>query len=238
MKAINDIAFCITTVEREHCTQNLIKSIRSYYPEAKIYVADQSNGNYDAKVFKMDYDCGLSYSRNFLWRNTDEPYKLLLDDDFIFTGHTKIERFRTLIEYADIVCGSVRERGSIRNYEYDLRIEGDTLYYDPPKAPKQVIEGLTCQQVQLAMNFGLFKANTDNWDDNLKICEHTDYYLRFKGKLLYTPDVIVDHIRDRPAAYGRLRRRNSFYVQFMQKHGLTKIVNGNKVTQIKDGKLI
>lgn len=237
MSKINDIAFCITTFERPKQCHVLISSIRKFYPDAKIYVADQSKGSYDAVRFEMEHDCGLSYSRNFLWRNTDEPYKLLLDDDFIFTHETKIEKFRTLINHCDIVCGSVRE-GKIRNYEHDLRIEGTTLYYDTPSRPKKVINGINCQEVDLALNFGLFKANTDNWDDELKICEHTDYYLRFKGTLLFTPDVVIDHLRARPAKYKEYRRRKEFYVKYMQKNGITKIVNGNSVIQLINGKIV
>ena len=236
---MQEIAFCITTFERPQYCKGLIKSIRKFYPDAKIYVADQSEeeGTYDAEVIRLPYDCGLSYARNYLWRNTKEPFKLLLDDDFVFTQDTKIETFRTLIDHCDIVCGGVIE-GRLRNYEHDLRIEGDKLYYDKPKREWQQIEGVKCRQVDMALNFGLFRRNTDNWDDNLKICEHTDYYLRFKGKLLYTPEVLVNHLKARPKGYRRLRRRNQFYAHFMEKHGLTEIHNGRKVNRLVEGKVV
>ena len=239
MSKINDIAFCITTFERpKHC-RNLISSIRKFYPDAKVYVADQSGeiGKYDGEVTRLPYDCGLSYARNYLWRNTPEPFKLLLDDDFLFTKDTKIETFRTLIDHCDIVCGGVIE-GTLRNYEHDLRREGDRLYYDPPNREWQEIEGIKCIQVDMALNFGLFKRNTDNWDDALKICEHTDYYLRFKGKLLYTPEVLVDHLKARPKVYRRLRRRKQFYVDFMKKHNLKSIHNGRSVVRLEGDRIV
>lgn len=235
-----EIAFCITTFERPRCCKNLVVSIREYYPKANIYVADQGKytTDYEAEKIRLPYDCGLSYARNYLWKHTKEPYKLLLDDDFIFTDETKIEKFHTLIDHCDIVCGSVREKGKIRNYEHDLRKVGSRLYYDTPKRKMKSIEGIKCQRVDLALNFGLFRQDTDTWDEALKICEHTDYYLRFKGKLLFTPEVVVDHLRARPPKYRKLRRRPNFYADFMIKHGLKEIDNGVRITKLVDGKVV
>ena len=237
---MREIAFCITTFERPQCCKNLVESIRRFYPDVNIYVADQGKytTDYEAEKIRLPYDCGLSYARNYLWRNTSEPFKLLLDDDFIFTKQTDISKFRTLIDHCDVVCGGVIERGKMRHYEHDLRRVGSRLYYDQPKREWMEIEGIKCRQVDLALNFGLFRANTDTWDDALKICEHTDYYLRFEGKLLYTPEVVVNHLRLRPPKYKRLRRRPEFYADFMRKHGLTEIDNGIKTTRLVNGKVI
>lgn len=81
------MTFIIHTFKRPDCLSRLLESIKEYYPNTPVIVYDDS-----------EFDRGLSWGRNHLVSQVKTKYFLLLDDDFVFTNETKIER---LVEKAE-----------------------------------------------------------------------------------------------------------------------------------------
>jgi hypothetical protein len=75
MRNTSQLALAFATIERPHAVQRLIRSVRRYYPDLPVYVADQSQriepmtafyGEMCVNVLRMPYDAGVCASINRL----------------------------------------------------------------------------------------------------------------------------------------------------------------------------
>lgn len=260
---LGKVDFLIKTFMRYDSLEKLLFSIAKYYPNANIYIADDGNKFnkkyyldlykrlFDAglqnkpSVFNLGFDIGLAAARNHLIENSYNEYKLILDDDFIFTAETKIEKFiEVLDENKDIgvVGGALRQDGNIRNYEGWLEIEDKTLVYKPLD-----YENLKkINYCDIVFNFALFRNdmfNSVKWDPAFKIsAEHTDFYLRAKKtkwKVAYLPEVVVEHKQNLTNPdYKKMRARSQFYRHLFEKYNINKIISFNGLVYTKDGPAI
>lgn len=223
----------IKAFERPHCLDMLIKSIRKYYPDMHIIVADDSKNpvvRFDVEFHRLPADSGISKGRNFLVRQVKTPYLLLLDDDFCFVKETKIEKLLDVLERSDldIIGGRYLEKKGVRNSQATFLLKNKVLYYNVASKGKK--HGVKLYDI--VNNFFLAKTETlrkYKWDDRLKSGgEHLDFFLNHKGKIKVAmhPEVFVFHTNDRSIeTYNRYRSRGKtiFNPLFMKKYGIKKI---------------
>jgi GT2 family glycosyltransferase len=259
------VDFWITTFMRPKSLEALLYSIAKHYPMANVYVADQ-NEKYDREFYKklrdnlfraglnkrpsiehLPYDCGLSFARNYLVATTPNKYKLILDDDMVFTEKTDIGKMVKLLEAhpgTGIVGGKVNQLGVDLHFEFNIEIKNKTIYQVPDRQPMREFLGVSFKRTGCVLNFALIKKEVfsyTKWDENLKISEHMDFFVRMKAnpyKIIYTPDVIIDHppaIREN--GYKEMRQRQEFTIMMMNKHGVDKIkyLNGQVTELMPDG---
>ncbi|KAJ0068421.1 hypothetical protein NL108_008372, partial [Boleophthalmus pectinirostris] len=151
--------------------QDLIDSIRKYYPTVTIVIADDSehpksiSGPY-IEHYIMPFGKGWFAGRNLAVSQVTTKYVLWVDDDFIFTANTKLERLVDVLERTtlDLVGGAVREAtGYTATYRQTISIEpgeeeGDCLHMR--RGYHHVIEGFpNCVVTDGVINF--FLARTD-----------------------------------------------------------------------------
>ncbi len=261
------VDFCITTFKRPEALKRLLFSVTEHYPMANIYVADQ-NETIDREFYKqlrsdlfdaglckrlivesLPYDCGVSYARNHLVLTTPNPYKLILDDDMEFSKETDIGKMIRLMEKhpaVGVVGGLVRQLGSEVHFEFTPEIKGDTILHLLEKPNWKATDGIRHRKTGCVLNFALFRKDVFQyiqWDPNLKVCEHTDFYLRMREvpyQILYTPDVVVEHPPiARSEGYKELRTRDEFQIRSFQKHGVKrmKYLNGQVIEVTPEGSL-
>jgi GT2 family glycosyltransferase len=227
---MDDLTICVTTFMRPDCLENCLESIKKYYPTTKLLVADDSEGSE-----QLPFDVGLAYKRNWLLDQVDTQFIIFIDDDFVFTDQTKLELFRKILlddDTIDLVGGKVRltPQNKFMKYEGKLeRYKRDLIYREGHK-------GLTkngYKIYELLLNF--FMARTDSlrkvrWDDDLKVAEHTDFFLRAKEKGLvccHTEEVIIDHYKDNNERkeYDSYRYRTRKFLElFKRKHNIQNII--------------
>lgn len=263
---IQKIDFLITHFMRRDCLERLLFSIAEYYPEAQITIGDQSKKfevpyyrdlwerlkkagiRRKPSALRLPYDCGLSYARNFLVQNTTREYKLILEDDFIFTSNTRLEKFLRLLDGRrdiGVVGGAVKQNGSELHFEHNFERKGDVLRHVAVK-DWQESGYMKYQEVDCVLNFFLARSGVFvdvMWDDEIKISgEHHDFFLRLKKsgwKCAYLPEVEIEHKAEYPGEYKGLRSRKEFMAKMMAKNGLSRITYLNGFTyELKDNKLI
>lgn len=234
--AADDVTFGITMFRRPESLRRLIASIWTLYPTAKIKVADNGDVPLHCRgvdYHKLEFDCGLSASRNWLADNIDTRYYMLLEEDFEFSGWTDLAKLKTAVDSGfQIAGGSLFQDGRLYRYDRDLHLEGDTLYGKNAQSQLQVVNGVTVKPCDMVFNF--FMARTEflrrqRWDDELKLTEHLEYFWRLKkeqpGVVCHVPDVWAYHHRDRPApGYTQMRQRAAFddwREKTGSKHGFT-----------------
>lgn len=264
---IKHVDFCITTFKRPKAVERLLYSIAEHYPQANVYVADQNerldrefykklrNDLYDIGMTKrvsvehLPYDCGLSYARNHLVKTTPNKYKLILDDDFVFTKETDIGKMVRILEAhprAGIVGGMVKQNGHEIHFEFVPEIIKDTIVHTSDGNNWKEFEKIRYKQTGCVLNFALMRRelfDITSWDNGQKVSEHVDFYLQMKKnsyKILYTPDVIVDHPpAERDPDYKEMRQRDEFLKRLFKKYNVTKIkyLNGQVTELLKTGEL-
>lgn len=265
------VDFCVTTFMRPKALERLLFSIAEFYPAANVYVADQNkqfdrafykklrSDLYDAGLVKrvsveyLGYDVGLSAARNHLVLTTPNRYKLILDDDMVFTEATDIGKMVRLLEahpHAGVVGGLVTQNGTEVHFEFNIEKKGDRLVQVPDGNPVRVFkvgeEEIRYRKTGCVLNFALFRKEVFEyiqWDPALKVTEHTDFYLRMQEvpyQILYAPDVVVDHPpTEREDGYKEMRQRPEFLAHMLRKHGVKSMryLNGQVHEVTPDGSI-
>ncbi|KAJ8344616.1 hypothetical protein SKAU_G00288090 [Synaphobranchus kaupii] len=216
----------------------LVNSIRTFYKDIKIIIADDSfdkqkvNGANIEQYF-MPPAQGWFAGRNLAVSQVTSKYFLWVDDDFVFTERTKIEKFVEIMESKpelDVVAGSV---GSNR-FSYKLNYEeGDEEggCLSRVKGTYQPVPGIpNCFFASIVINF--FLARTDavrkvGFDPLLKRVAHSEFFMDGLGKLLTVicPAINIGHKHDGGNAKYRTFRRppksdatNKLYLHFFKNH--------------------
>lgn len=249
----------ITTMERPDCLDRLLKSIPAeVYEQCNVYIADQSMVHYapviaptSVAVDLMPYDVGLSYARNYLLTQSMAPFVLLLEDDFEWTENTNLDKMLTLMEANNnvgVVGGEVRQHDHPINFEFFPIVKDGVLYHQPDGDVWSEYKGIRYKQTGCVLNFTLMRRRLFDdiqWDHDLKLREHQDFYLRLwqlrKWRVLYTTESVINDAKPskHTPQYQQLKDRDQFLVTMMRKHGLHKIYYQNGTTRLltDDGKI-
>ncbi|KAK2851381.1 hypothetical protein Q5P01_007657 [Channa striata] len=121
--------------------RDLIESIQQYYPTITIVIADDNEHPQPVtgphiEHYIMPFKKGWFAGRNLAVSQVTTKYVLWVDDDFIFTANTKLEKMVDILEKTtlDLVGGAVREvTGYTATYRHTLSVEeggeeGDCLH--------------------------------------------------------------------------------------------------------------
>jgi beta-1,4-N-acetylgalactosaminyltransferase 2 len=220
----------IKTFERPGCTRRLFKSIKKYYPEMKVIIADDSKKPKPIqrayKYLEMPFDTGLSAGRNEMIRNVDTEYFFLLDDDWIFDEDTKLEILVDILESTDVdLIASKLKRST--HYYGTLKRQGHKLFMKTIKKRKGE-RYCVCDYTHncILSRVSTFKEKKLHWDAELKLNEHLEFFIRNLGKMkvAYTDDVAIDHRPMRNNNYNPYRIRNFFKIG-MKKNGIKEFHN-------------
>ncbi|KAM3617346.1 uncharacterized protein V6R79_005169 [Siganus canaliculatus] len=190
--------------------QDLIDSIRKYYPTVTIVIADDNEhpqpvtGPY-IEHYIMPFGKGWFAGRNLAVSQVTTKYVLWADDDFIFTSDTKLEKMVDILERTtlDLVAGAVREvTGYTATFRHKISVEeggeeGNCLhirkgyYHSIDQFPDCVV----CDAV---INF--FLGRTDKmqqvgFNPRLARGGHLEFFIDALGSLHIgsCSDVIVNH---------------------------------------------
>ncbi|XP_044142514.1 beta-1,4 N-acetylgalactosaminyltransferase 1 isoform X2 [Bufo gargarizans] len=190
--------------------QDLIESIRKFYPTVTIIIADDSEKPQKVEGpfiehYIMPFGKGWFAGRNLAVSQVTTKYVLWVDDDFLFCPQTKIEKLVDVLEKTslDLVGGAVREiTGYYTTFRQTISVvpgdkEGDCL--KTIQGYHHVIEGFpNCVVADGVVNF--FLARTDKvlkvgFDPRLSRIAHLEFFVDGLGTLHVgsCDDVVVNH---------------------------------------------
>jgi hypothetical protein len=121
---LSDCTVCVTVLFRFQLLERFLASVRRYYPQIDVVVADNSFRPADwrsdeflrfreivcrhaARAVLLPFDSGVSATRNAAVAAAETPYMIVCEEDFVFTPRTKLERMLRPIRagLADFVGG-------------------------------------------------------------------------------------------------------------------------------------
>jgi len=237
----SQVTAIVKTFERPRSLDRLVRSIRRYYPHLRVIVGDDSLAAYprnDVEYVRLPVDVGVAAGRNALLELVETPYVLTLDDDLAFTAETRIEWLVESIErhQAAVVAGDliqckqrfawwVQRRREV--FHGVIRRDGYSLQLVPGHS-SSVGEAYQCD---LTPEFFLADAHVlrrvGGWYAPLKMDDHQELFLRFNAtrqRVLYRPDVSIEHWHDRPQVYAAFRARD-YTPLVASRHGLRRITD-------------
>lgn len=188
-RVCGNLTALIKTFERPHALKRLVASVKRFYPALPIVVVDDSRDPTSldgVETVVLPYDTGISEGRNQGLCHVHTKYVLLLDDDFVFFRHTRLEPALALMDEhpgIDIMGGEVIDLPLFRKQ----RVPEGGLFPTvavPALPPGSTIGGLAvCAKVP---NFFIAQAARlalVPWDPRLKRMEHADFFTRAFGVL-------------------------------------------------------
>lgn len=202
-----EVSLIIKTFERPRTLERLLRSILSSpAADCNVLISDDSRhpirsdlfSRENIQYFKLPYDSGLSYGRNYLVEHVDTPYTVLLDDDFFFIPATRLEIFLDIVKHKgfDLVAGKYDGPEFGPGYGI-IELADKNLSIKMGASPRDMLNGLPVYD--MANNFFLAKTETLRdipWDNRFKIYgEHTDFFYRYsaKYKVTFTDEVLIGH---------------------------------------------
>jgi (N-acetylneuraminyl)-galactosylglucosylceramide N-acetylgalactosaminyltransferase len=232
----------IKTICRPESLRRLLLSIRDFYPDLRILIADDSPEPYPEVAREIDptiqyhvlpTDAGAGESYNRLMEFVTTEHVLMLDDDFELSGETDLVLMEDLLYLSeiDLLGGRIfQPDGTEHNYEFNLSLNDDIMYCHTVK--RSPIEVMRCDTV---LNFWMARTEAVKvvgWDDRQKIMRHLDFFFRTnKGKLKvgFTPQVGINHFPAMNDEYLQYRhgaeRVQEHIVYFLEKWGLEAVLS-------------
>ncbi|XP_004633706.1 beta-1,4 N-acetylgalactosaminyltransferase 2 [Octodon degus] len=206
----NLVTIATKTFQRPHKLKVLLQSIRAFYPDLTVIVADDSNQPVKiedryVEHYIMPFGKGWFAGRNLAISQATTKYVLWVDDDFLFTPTSKIERLVEVLENTelDVVGGSVQ--GNVFQFKLFLeQSEGGNCIHRR-SGSFQPLDGFPgCVVTSGVANF--FLAHTERlqrvgFDPRLQRVAHQEFFIDGLGSLLVgsCPDVVMGHQSRSPA---------------------------------------
>ncbi|XP_048470574.1 beta-1,4 N-acetylgalactosaminyltransferase 2-like isoform X3 [Rhincodon typus] len=230
----NDISSLVTittkTFLRYHKLRILIDSIRRFYPNMMIIIADDSEvpekiEGPHIEQYIMPFAKGWFAGRNLAASQVTTKYLLWVDEDFLFTKDTKVEKLVEVLENTnlDVVGASVNGN----QFQFKLWYEkgndddGDCLFSKPGSF--HALDGFpNCHLTSVVVNFFLAKTSkilSVGFDPRLARVAHPEFFIDGLGRLLVGScnDVIVSHQTTMSPSNNTLKAIEEKYAKYRRR---------------------
>ncbi|XP_064778334.1 beta-1,4 N-acetylgalactosaminyltransferase 1-like isoform X2 [Oncorhynchus masou masou] len=207
--------------------QDLIDSIREFYPTVTIVIADDNEHPQPVmgphiEHYIMPFGKGWFAGRNLAVSQVTTKYVLWVDDDFLFTSNTRLENMVEILEKTtlDMVGGAVREAtGYTATFRHTISVEeggeeGDCIHIR--NGYHHVIEGFpNCVLADAVINF--FMGRTDKmqqvgFDPRLNRVAHLEFFIDGLGILHIAScdDIIINHASKIKLPWGKSHSEKAY----------------------------
>jgi glycosyltransferase involved in cell wall biosynthesis len=197
------VTVLIKTFERPCVLERLVESIKRLYPSLQIVVVDDSRvptTTPGVRTITMPYDSGVASGRNEGLKHVETPYVLVLDDDFVFFGGTRLAPALARMDQhpeIDIMGGQLIDLPLMRKRPVP-RGEIFKTTAGPLGPIGSSVGGL--EVVDKVSQFFLGRRERlelVRWDPRLKRVDHADFFTRALGVLttVFNPELKCLHAR-------------------------------------------
>ncbi|XP_036124952.1 beta-1,4 N-acetylgalactosaminyltransferase 2 [Molossus molossus] len=229
------VTIATKTFLRPHKLMTMLRSLREYYPDLTVIVADDGKeplkiNDSHVEYYIMPFGKGWFAGRNLAISQVTTKYVLWVDDDFLFNNKTKIEMLVDVLEKTelDVVGGSVL--GNVFQFRLLLEQSENGHCLHRRSGSFRPLDGFpNCVVTSGVVNF--FLAHTERlqrvgFDPRLQRVAHSEFFIDGLGSLLVgsCPDVSIGHQARSPEVdpqlgalektYSKYRLNTNAQVQF------------------------
>jgi glycosyltransferase involved in cell wall biosynthesis len=200
---LRQLTALVKTFERPQILRRLVASVKRLYPTLRIVVVDDSRKPTrltGVETIVMPYDSGISAGRNEGLRYITTPYVLVLDDDFVFYRHTRLDAALALMERhseIDIMGGQLVDLPLLRPRPVPVGAIFETdakplLPLGSSVGGLEIVDKVSTFYIARRDRLALVP-----WDPELKRIDHADFFTRALGVLVtvFNPDLKCLHAR-------------------------------------------
>lgn len=203
-----DVTIVAKTFSRPKAMNRLLSSIREATFTGKVLVADDSEKHWSTRdpqveVLRLPFNVGISAGRNRALERVETPYTLLTDDDFVFTRLTNWQKAYDYLEAHPDVDGVAATQVEVPTFKTHIHGTSNlALYRGSDKPIYEAGHNLHGLPVRVKTP-NIFLARTESlrsiggWDEELRVLEHSDFFSRASGKLVFVqdPEIQIYHGR-------------------------------------------
>src|SRR5262249_10474061 len=213
-RILQELTAVVKTFERPYTVQRLVDSIRRHYPQLHVVVVDDSRNPGaipGVEMCVLPYKSGLSTGRRAGLAKVTTKYVLILDDDYVFyRGMCLAEALSCMEQLPEVdIMG-----GCVVNLPFFHTIDYSTASLLPTSAlPVHPIGSRVgpFPVYDKVANFFIARAarlRLVNWDPQLKLVEHGDFFTRARGVLttVYNEDLRCLHAQT-PFDFNYMKHR-------------------------------
>lgn len=208
---VDNVTFIYKSFERQRMAKKLYKNIQSYYPGAKVIIADDSlkrlkikNKRNSLKIIYLPFNSGLSFGLNKALDEVRTPFVMRMDDDELLTPLSNIgNELLFLMNHHEIDLVGF---GVMSTPKCESPIKTSIIYYKQPmyEAPKFLkIPHLTIidkKHIVVGKTPNIFLVRTVQlkqirWDNNIRMIDHNEFFMRAAGNIVsvINPYSIIFH---------------------------------------------
>lgn len=193
-----NLTFIYKSLNRQRMARRLLRSIRSFYPKARVIVADDSEDPLEmdgAEVIHLPFNSGLSKGLIEALARVETPYVMRLDDDMLLTPRSLIhEHLAFLQRHPEVDLCGLQVNSVLQS---SAKVYRSIRMGRPLVIPAgTVMEGR--EVVYKAAN--CFVARTESvrkvgYDPNIRMIDHHEFFWRAAGQIVCVqdPDSFVYH---------------------------------------------
>lgn len=230
----SNVTFIYKSFNRQRLATRLYKSIKSYYPEAKVIVVDDSedplilpNMKASDDLIYLPFNSGLSKGIITALERVDTPYVMRLEDDVLLIPASNIGgelSFLEKHEEVDLTSFQATHRSPQRMANYYSRIRMNKKLLIPEGT---IIDGH--QVVYKTPN--IYLARTESirkigFDPNIRMIDHHEFFYRAAGEIVcvQNPDSYVMHCHNyfEKEKYTKYRSDVNDDIEYLKKKYIKK----------------
>ena len=186
-----NVTFIFKSFNRQRLARQAYRSIRNYYPNVRVVVADDSEVPLQlegAEVVHLPFNSGVSKGIIAALEKVQTPFVMRLDDDAVLTPYSRVhEQLAFLQRHPEVdLCGIqasvLTERSAARYAASDM---GKPLIIPAGT----IIDGR--EVVAKTSNWFLAKAEAVRkvgYDPNIRMLDHYEFFYRAAGQIVCVQD--------------------------------------------------
>ena len=235
MRDAEKVDIIIKSYMRFDVVRDLVASIRKHYPHNRIIVGDDSESfdasiekeinNMGAEIHKLPPHIGLSAGRNYMVKQVTSEYFLNSDDDHLILDGMFLDKMLDCAKRNAATINSASVADGPGGFWFGhFTIEDNILFRNFYKTELKEFQVRFCPNFFVGKTADFVNSKLQ-WDEQLKLGEHDDFFLRVPSnrKIFHLKEALIrrSHNREADPEYNKKRwdRMTLFRKIVREKHG-------------------
>lgn len=186
-----NVTFVYKSFNRQRKAKRLYRSIRKYFPNVRIIIADDSAVPLEipgAEIVHLPFNSGVSKGQIAALEKVETPYMVRLDDDMLMVPQTHFERLLRFlqqheeVDLAAVTCEKPTEKSAARYLRFDM---GKQMRIPVGTKIDHCIVSAKVPNCFIARTASIRKVG---YDPNIRMIDHHEFFFRAAGQIVSVID--------------------------------------------------